>query len=131
MPGAITGTGGLIALVHGITRGGEHGWTGGLTLASFAAAAVLLAAFLWLQARTAHPMMPLRLFKNRSRSGSYATMLFIGAGMFATFYFLTLYAQLILGYSPVRTGFAFLPFSFGMAAAAGVSAKLVAGSRRG
>ncbi|BAC71599.1 MFS transporter [Streptomyces avermitilis] len=126
VPGAIAGTGGLIALVHGITRGGEHGWTGGLTLASFAAAAVLLAAFLWLQARTAHPMMPLRLFKNRSRSGSYATMLFIGAGMFATFYFLTLYAQLILGYSPVRTGFAFLPFSFGMAAAAGVSSKLVA-----
>lgn len=126
VPGAITGTGGLIALVYGITRGGEHGWTGGFTLASFGAAAVLLVAFLFLQARTAHPMMPLRLFKDRSRSGSYATMLFIGAGMFATFYFLTLYMQLILGYSPVRTGFAYLPFSFGMAAAAGISSKLVA-----
>ncbi|MCX4405426.1 MULTISPECIES: MFS transporter [unclassified Streptomyces] len=126
VPGAITGTGGLIALVYGITRGGEHGWTGGLTLASFAAAAVLLVAFLILQARTADPMMPLRLFKDRTRSGSYATMLFIGAGMFATFYFLTLYMQLILGYSPVRTGFAYLPFSFGMATAAGISSKLVA-----
>ncbi|MFD7477634.1 MFS transporter [Streptomyces sp. NPDC059837] len=126
VPGAITGTGGLIALVYGITRGGEHGWTGGLTLASFAAAAVLLVAFLFLQARTADPMMPLRLFKDRTRSGSYATMLFIGAGMFATFYFLTLYMQLILGYSPVRTGFAYLPFSFGMATAAGISSKLVA-----
>jgi EmrB/QacA subfamily drug resistance transporter len=125
VPGAITGTGGLIALVYGITRGGEHGWTGGLTLASFAAAAVLLVAFLFLQARTADPMMPLRLFKDRTRSGSYATMLFIGAGMFATFYFLTLYMQLILGYSPVRTGFAYLPFSFGMAMAAGISSKLV------
>ncbi|WP_405907985.1 MFS transporter [Streptomyces sp. NBC_00828] len=126
VPGAITGTGGLIALVYGITRGGEHGWTGGLTLVSFGAAAVLLAVFLVVQARTAHPMMPLRLFKDRSRWGSYATMLFIGAGMFATFYFLTLYMQLILGYSPVRTGFAYLPFSFGMAAAAGISSKLVA-----
>lgn len=125
VPGAITGTGGLIALVYGITRGGEHGWIDGVTLVSFAAAAVLLAVFLYLQARTTDPMMPLRLFKDRTRSGSYATMLFIGAGMFATFYFLTLYMQLILGYSPVRTGFAYLPFSFGMAMAAGISSKLV------
>ncbi|MGI3204410.1 MFS transporter [Streptomyces sp. GLT-R25] len=126
VPGAITGTGGLIALVYGITRGGEHGWTSGPTLASFAAAVVLLAVFLILQSRSSHPMMPLRLFGDRNRTGSYATMLFIGAGMFATFYFLTLYMQLILGFSPVKTGFAYLPFSFGMAAAAGVSSKLVA-----
>ncbi|MFD7896702.1 MFS transporter [Streptomyces sp. NPDC059743] len=125
IPGAITGTGGLIALVYGITRGGEHGWSNSLTLTSFATAAALLVAFLLVQARTDHPMMPLRLFKDRSRWGSYATMLFIGAGMFATFYFLTLYMQLIVGYSPVRTGFAYLPFSFGMAVAAGVSSKLV------
>jgi EmrB/QacA subfamily drug resistance transporter len=125
IPGAITGTGGLIALVYGITRGGEHGWTDSLTLVSFATAAVLLVAFLLLQSRVADPMMPLRLFKDRNRSGSYATMLFIGAGMFATFYFLTLYMQLILGYSAVKTGFAYLPFSIGMAAAAGISSKLV------
>ncbi|MET7905723.1 MFS transporter [Streptomyces sp. NPDC005355] len=126
IPGAISGTGGLIALVYGITRGGEHGWTDGLTLASFAAAAVLLVVFLVVQARTTHPMMPLRLFTDRSRWGSYATMLCIGSGMFATFYFLTLYMQLILGYSPVKTGFAYLPFSIGMACAAGISSKLVA-----
>ncbi|MFI6338297.1 MFS transporter [Streptomyces sp. NPDC050535] len=126
VPGAITGTGGLITLVYGITRGGDQGWTNGLTLVSFGAAVVLLVAFLFLQARTTHPMMPLRLFADRSRWGSYATMLFIGAGMFATFYFLTLYMQLILGYSAVKTGFGFLPISFGMAAAAGVSSKLVA-----
>ncbi|MBK3574355.1 MFS transporter [Streptomyces sp. MBT65] len=126
VPGAVTGTGGLISLVYGITRGGEHGWTDGLTLGCFAVAAVLLAAFLFLQARTPDPMMPLRLFKDRNRWGSYATMLFIGSGMFAFFYFLTLYMQLILGYSPIRTGFAYLPFSFGMAAAAGISSKLVA-----
>ena len=125
VPGAITGTGGLIALVYGITRGGDHGWTNTLTLASFAAAAALLATFLLLQARSADPMMPLRLFKDRNRWGSYATMLFIGSGMFAFFYFLTLYMQLILGYSAIKTGFAYLPFSVGMGVAAGASSKLV------
>jgi EmrB/QacA subfamily drug resistance transporter len=125
VPGAITGTGGLIALVYAITRGGEHGWTNGLTLASFGAATVLLVAFLVIQSRTAEPMMPLRLLKDRNRAGSYVTMLLVGAGMFATFYFLTMYMQLILGYSAVKTGFAYLPFSIGMAAAAGISSKLV------
>ncbi|MFM9706310.1 MFS transporter [Streptomyces galilaeus] len=125
VPGAVTGTGGLITLVYGITRGGEHGWTDGLALVSFAVAAVLLSAFLAIQSRANDPMMPLRLLKDRNRSGSYATMLFVGAGMFATFYFLTLYMQLILGYSAVRTGFAYLPFSVGMGAAAAISSKLV------
>lgn len=83
-PGAITGTGGLIALVYGITRGGEHGWTDGLTLVSFGAAVALLAVFLVLQSRVSEPMMPLRLLKDRNHYGSYATMLCIGAGMFAT-----------------------------------------------
>ncbi|MHB9849021.1 MFS transporter [Streptomyces krungchingensis] len=126
VPGAITGTGGLISLVYGITRGGQDGWSDTLTLVFFGAAVVLLALFLVLQLRTTHPMMPLRLFRDRNRAGSYATMLFLGAGMFATFYFLTLYMQQILGYSPVKTGFAYLPFSFGMGIAAGISSKLVA-----
>ncbi|MFI2210217.1 MFS transporter [Streptomyces sp. NPDC020141] len=126
VPGAITGTGGLLALVHAITRGGEHGWTDALTLGSLAAAAVLLAVFLVLQSRTENPMLPLRLFRDRSRSGAYATMLFMGSGMFATFYFLTLYMQQILGYSPVRTGFAYLSFSIGMAIAATLGSKLIA-----
>ncbi|MFJ9590957.1 MFS transporter [Streptomyces acidicola] len=125
IPGTVTGTGGLIALVYGITRGGEHGWTDGLTLVSFGASVVLLTVFLFIQGRAAHPMMPLRLFKDRNRSGSYATILFIGAGMMATFYFLTLYMQLILGYSPVKTGFAYLPFSIGVGVAATVSSKLL------
>ncbi|MDX3243216.1 MFS transporter [Streptomyces sp. ME18-1-4] len=125
VPGAITGTGGLIALVYAITRGGEHGWTNGLTLTSFVAAAVLLCVFLVLQSRVPDPMMPLRMFKDRNRGGSYATMLLIGSSMFATFYFLTLYMQLVLGYSAIKTGFAYLPFSIGMSAAAGVSSKLV------
>jgi predicted MFS family arabinose efflux permease len=71
-------------------------------------------------------MMPLRLFRDRNRASAYATMLFLGAGMFATFYFLTLYMQQILGYSPVKTGFAYLPFSLGMGVAAGLSSRLIA-----
>lgn len=78
------------------------------------------------QSRTANPLMPLSLFRDRNRAGSYVTMLFIGSGMMATFYFLTLYMQLILGYGPVRTGFAYLPFSVGMGVAAALSSKLVA-----
>ncbi|MER7789667.1 MFS transporter [Streptomyces sp. NPDC097640] len=125
VPGAITGTGGLISLVYAITRGGEDGWTDTLTLGFFGAAAVLLVLFVTLQTRTAHPMMPLRLFKDRNRAGAYTSMLFVGVGMFATFYFLTLYMQQILGYSPVQTGLAYLPFSVGMGAAAGVSSRLI------
>ncbi|MFD4600861.1 MFS transporter [Streptomyces sp. NPDC058464] len=125
IPGTATGTGGLLALVYGITRGGEQGWTDSLTLVSFSSAAVLLLVFLIVQQRAVHPTMPLHLFSNRTRSGSYATMLFVGAGMIAFFYFLTLYMQLILGYSAIKTGFAYLPFSIGMATAAGVSSKLV------
>ncbi|MGW6454973.1 MFS transporter [Streptomyces sp. NPDC055078] len=125
VPGAVTGTGGLLALVYGITRGGEHGWTDTLTLVSFGAALVLLAVFLVLQARIAHPMLPLRLFRDRNRSGAYVTMLFMGSGMFATFYFLTLYMQQILGFSPVRTGFAYLSFSVGMGIAATLGSKLI------
>jgi EmrB/QacA subfamily drug resistance transporter len=125
VPGAITGTTGLIALVYAINQGGDRGWTDPLTLGCFAAAAVLLASFLLIQTRTDHPMMPLRLLANRSRAGSYAAMTFIGASMFATFYFLSLYMQQVLAYSPVRTGLAYLPFSFGMGIFATLGSRLM------
>ncbi|MFC7451184.1 MFS transporter [Rhodococcus daqingensis] len=124
VPGAITGTLGLVALVYGITRGGEHGWSDPATMAWFAGAAALLAAFVVVQSRSDHPMMPLRLLRDRNRSGSYVTMLIIGAAMFATFYFLSLYMQQVLGYSPIETGLAYLPFSFGMGFAAAMGSKL-------
>ncbi|MFD7548218.1 MFS transporter [Streptomyces sp. NPDC059816] len=125
IPGAITGTGGLIALVYGITRGGEHSWTDGLTLGSFVVALVLLSLFLVFQSRVEHPMLPLRLLRDRGRAGAYVTMLFLGAGMFATFYFLTLYLQQVLGYSPVKTGLAYLPFSIGMSISATLGSRLI------
>ncbi|MFE5584818.1 MFS transporter [Kitasatospora sp. NPDC056531] len=126
VPGAVTGTAGLLALVYAITRAGQDGWTDGPTLGCFAAAAVLLAVFLVIQTRGSHPLLPLRVLRNRNRAGAYATMFLVGAGMFATFYFLTLYMQLVLGYSAVRTGLAYLPFSIGVGATAAVASKLVA-----
>lgn len=125
VPGAISASGGLLALVYAITRGGQHGWTDGVALACFAVAAVLLGGFVVWQSRTRHPMLPLRLLADRARAGAYSTMLFLGAGMFATFYFLTLYMQQILAFTPVKTGFAYLPFSIGMGMAAAVSSRLV------
>ncbi|MFD8956265.1 MFS transporter [Streptomyces anulatus] len=126
LPGAVTGTAGLVSLVYAITRGGDHGWTDNGTLAFFGAAIVLLIVFVGLQARVSAPMLPLRLLKDRNRAGSYATMLFIGAGMFSMFYFLSLYMQQVLDYTPLKTGLAYIPFSIGMAAATGAGSKLVA-----
>jgi EmrB/QacA subfamily drug resistance transporter len=123
--GALTSIGGMAALVYGITRGGEHGWTDGVTLAAFAASAVLLPLFLFLQARSTDPLLPLRLFGDRNRVGSYLVMLLLGFGPMGMIYLLTLYLQHVLGYSPIWTALAFLPFGAGIIIGAGVSSKLV------
>jgi EmrB/QacA subfamily drug resistance transporter len=124
-PGAITGTGAMVALVYGITRGGEHGWMDTATLSAFGLAFALGALFIWLQTRNEHPLLPLRLLRDRNRSGSYATVVFIGGGLMATFYLLTLYMQQVLQFSPVRAALASLPVSAGIVLAAGISSKLV------
>jgi EmrB/QacA subfamily drug resistance transporter len=123
---ALSGTGALFALAYGITRGGEHGWTDPVTVAAFVAALALGALFMWLRARRANPMLPLGLFADRNRSGSYVAMLFGGAAAMGTFYLLTLYLQEVLRFSPIRTGLSSLPFSAGIILGAGISAKLVA-----
>jgi EmrB/QacA subfamily drug resistance transporter len=125
LAGAITSIGGMAALVYGITRGGEHGWADDITLAAFAAAAVLLPLVVILQARNKDPLLPLRLFKDRNRVGSYLAMLLLGFGPMGMIYLLTLYLQHILGYSPLRTALAFLPFGAGIILGAGISSKLV------
>jgi EmrB/QacA subfamily drug resistance transporter len=124
-PGAVTGTGAMVALVYGITRAGEHGWTDPLALAAFAAAAVLLVVFLVLQSRTDLPLLPLGLFADRNRAGSYATILFIGAGLMGSFYLLALFLQQVLQFGPLKTGVASLPFAAGIILASGISSKLV------
>ncbi|WP_334187398.1 MFS transporter [Noviherbaspirillum sp.] len=124
-PGALAGTGAMVALTYGITRGGDHGWSDGVTAGAFILAAVLLIVFVAVQSRSQHPILPLWLLRERNRAGSYATMLFAGAGLMGTFYLLTLYMQQVLQFSPIRTGLAALPFSVGIIFGAVVSTKLV------
>jgi EmrB/QacA subfamily drug resistance transporter len=125
VPGAITGTGAMVALAYAITRGGEHGWSEAVTLGAFVVAATLAILFVWLQTRSEHPVLPLGLLRDRNRSGSYATVLFIGAGLMATFYLLALYMQQVLRFDPVMAGVAALPVAVGIVLSSGISSKLV------
>lgn len=127
IPGALTGTAGLMGIVYGLTRAGDerHGWGDTWTIASLVAGAVLLAAFLFIETRTEHPLLPLRILKNRTRATSFMAMMLAPAAMFAMFYFLSLLIQQIIGYSPLKAGFAFLPFSFGIVIGAGLASNLV------
>jgi EmrB/QacA subfamily drug resistance transporter len=124
--GALTSVVGMTALVYAITRGGEHGWADSVTVASFVAAAVFLPLFTLIQSRRANPLVPLWLFKDRNRAGSYLPMLLIAFGPMGAFYLLTLYMQHIMEYSPIRTGLAWLPFGIGIVLGAGVTTKIVA-----
>ena len=119
VPGAIAATLGIGSLIFALTRGGTNGWTDPGTLASFAAGAVLLAAFGLTERRSRAPMVPSRVVRDRNRAGANAVMLLLGAGMLAMFYLLTLYMQVVRGYSAVHTGLAYLPFVAGVGVASG------------
>jgi EmrB/QacA subfamily drug resistance transporter len=127
IPGALLGTIGLVSLVYGFTQAAKPdiGWTSAGSLGWLALAAILLTAFVVLESRLRNPMLPLHIVKDRNRGGSYLIFLLVGAGLFAMFLFLTFYLQLVLGYSPLRSGFAFLPFSLGIIFAAGAVAQLL------
>jgi EmrB/QacA subfamily drug resistance transporter len=126
LPGAITVTAGLGSLVFAINWANTHSWTAAYTLFGFAAAAVLLVAFLIIQRLGTAAMLPPRVIRDRGRFGANVVMFLTGAGMFATFYFLTLYMQVIKDYSPMRTGVAYLPFAAGIIlAAAGIGPRLL------
>ncbi|MFF5545531.1 MFS transporter [Streptomyces olivaceoviridis] len=112
--GALTGTVGTTSLVYAFIRVSESGWGDARALLGFAAAAVLLICFLLVEYRADQPVLPLRLFADRDRAGGYASILLLPAGMFGAFYFLTLFGQQVLGYSPLRAGCAFLPMTLVM-----------------
>jgi predicted MFS family arabinose efflux permease len=122
---AIAGSGAMFALAYGITRSGEHGWNDMVTLGTFIAFAMLGMVFLLLQRCRQHPMLLLDLFGDRNRSGSYLAVLFIGGGLMAAYYLLTLFMQQVLQFTPLMSGLAFLPVSVGIVLAAGTSTKLV------
>jgi EmrB/QacA subfamily drug resistance transporter len=106
--GAVSITGALMLLVYGIVEAPSHGWTATSTLSYLIVSAVLLIAFVWNERRVKHPLVPFDIFRIRNVTFANLTMMPIVAGMFSTFFFISLYVQTVLGYSPVRTGFSFL-----------------------
>ena len=125
VPGVITATAGLFSLTYGFNQAATSGWADGHTLGFLGGAVVLLIAFVMIEKRVANPMMPLRVVTDRNRGGSYLGSLVVGAGLFSMFLFLGLYLQVILGYSPLKSGFAFLPFTAGIIVFAGIASQLL------
>jgi hypothetical protein len=115
LPGAITATVGVAALVYGLsnaatTPNGVSHWGDTKVVAALAAAAVLLAAFAVIEARSTHPLLPFRVLRSRDRSGAYLISLCVGTALLGMFFFLTLFIQDVWGYSALKTGLAYLPF---------------------
>lgn len=126
VPGTVASSLGLFALVYGFAEAESEGWGAGTTLGFLAAGVALLALFAWLQSRNEHPLLPLRVVRDRDRGGAYFAIGVTGAGMFGVFLFLTYYLQQTLGFSPVETGLAFMPMSFAiMVTATGATARLM------
>jgi MFS family permease len=126
LTGAITVTASLMLAVYAIVNGNEQGWTSARTLGLLGLAAAGLAFFLWWESRVESPLMPLGLLKLRSVAASNVVGILWSAAMFAMFFLSALYLQLVLGYSPLEVGLAFLPANLIMGAfSLGLSAKLV------
>jgi EmrB/QacA subfamily drug resistance transporter len=123
--GAVTVTAGLIALVYGIVKAEEKGWGSLHTLGFGAVAFVLLASFLVIEHRSAEPLVRLRFLVLRTIRSANTVMLIVAAGLFAMFFFNSLYVQRVLGYSPIEAGLAFVPFTIGIVIGAGLSQTLV------
>ena len=109
LPGTLTAVGGLVALVYGFSEASTKSWSSPITVGLLVAAVVLLSLFVVIENRSAHPLLPMRVVRDRGRGGANLAMLLTGVAMFGVFLFLTYYVQGILHYSPVMTGVAFLP----------------------
>jgi EmrB/QacA subfamily drug resistance transporter len=112
LPGAVSVTAGLIALVYAITEAPNKGWVDGSTLGLGGFAITLLAFFIWNESRSKHALMPLSIFKIGNVAAANIAQLPMIAAMFSMFFFITLYVQTVLGYSPIQTGLSFLPVPF-------------------
>ncbi len=123
--GAVTVTGGLLVLVFAIVKAQSYGWGSSKTAGLFVLAVLLLAAFVVIERRSKAPLIRLGIFRMRSLSGSNVAMLLVASGLFAMFYFASLYMQEILGYRPLKAGFAFVPFTLGIIVGAGASQALI------
>ncbi len=130
LPGAIAGTGGVAALVYGLSAAaaspdGTSHWGDRKVIASITAAVVLLGAFVLIQARGREPLLPARLLRDRDRSGAYLIMLCSATAMSGVFFFLTLFQEAVWRYSPLRTGVGYLPMTVAVLATSAASTWLV------
>jgi EmrB/QacA subfamily drug resistance transporter len=123
--GAVTITLGTMALVFTLIKADSWGWTSGRAIAGFVVSAVLIAAFVVIERRHEDPLVPLRIFSNRSLSAADATLLVVVAALFGMFFFLTLYLQQVLGFSALKTGIAYLPLSLTLIGASAVASRFV------
>ena len=121
--GAVTVTAGLMSLVYAIVEGPEKGWTSVQTIATFVLSAILLVSFVVIEQRSKAPLVRLSIFRVRSLLTANVTMFLVGAGLFAMFFFNSLYLQRVLGYGPLDAGLAFLPFTFGIIVSAGLASR--------
>jgi MFS family permease len=126
LPGAASITGGLMLLVYAMTRAAQHGWTSTETIALLAATAVLVVAFVGVELRSSAPLLPLRIFRLRTLSGSNLSGLLLGSALFSQFFLLTLYMQQVLHYSALQTGVAYVALTLAIIVFASVSQSLVA-----
>jgi predicted MFS family arabinose efflux permease len=115
----------MVALVYGLVRAPTAGWGDGVTVAFLASGTAILGLFITMEARSTHPLLPLRLLADRDRAATYAVMLCNAGAIFGVFFFLTQILQNAYGYSPLRAGVAFLPFSLGIAATSETVAQLL------
>jgi EmrB/QacA subfamily drug resistance transporter len=123
--GAVLATGGMLLLVFALVKAPDQGWGDARTLGEFAGALVLLTAFVINERRHRNPMLPLSIFRVKGLAAADLTGLIAFAGLIAMFFFLTLYMQNVLGYSPIQTGAAYLPLCFGVGIAAGITSQLI------
>ncbi|MFI6360544.1 MFS transporter [Streptomyces sp. NPDC050743] len=125
VPGTLLVSAGLFCLVYGFSNAETHGWGSPATWGMLAAGTVLVSLFVWWQSKAAYPLLPLRVLTDRNRGASFAALFVSGAGMFGVFLFLTYYLQQNLGYSALKTGFAFLPMIVASSSASAVANNVV------
>jgi EmrB/QacA subfamily drug resistance transporter len=125
LPGAITVTAGLSLLVYAVVDAVNAGWGSTGTLLRLAGAAVLLIAFLVIELRARHPLMPFSIFRLRTLRGANLVGLLVGMSLFSMFFFISLYVQNVLHYSPIKTGISYLPLAVGIILSAGAASQLV------
>ena len=123
--GAVSVTAGLVVLVYALVDANDAGWGSGQTLGLLALSVALIGAFVAIELRTRHPIMPLTIFRNRNVASADAVALLIGASLFSMFYFISLYLQQVLAFSALEAGLSYLPLAFTIIFTAGAASQLV------